>query len=182
MFAVTTCLPDHNDPITKMKKVEFNKVPKSEEEKKVIADSKKALEGDKKPKKGKKKEEEVKDEDIYNFEPIPLADQKVDYKKDMFGKPAFLSVSGQLNVETYAVGLSDCYTFGPTFRAENSHTSRHLCEFWMIEPELAFATLEDDMACAEDYLKFCLKYVMKNNKDDLEFFDQRIEKGLLQRL
>lgn len=189
MFAVTTCLPsDHNDPISKMKKVEFNKIPKSEAELKAIADAKKASEeekkGDKekKPKKGKKKEEEVKEEDIYNFEPIPLADQKVDYKKDMFGKPAFLSVSGQLNVETYAVGLSDCYTFGPTFRAENSHTSRHLCEFWMIEPELAFATLEDDMACAEDYLKFCLKYVMKNNKDDLEFFDQRIEKGLLQRL
>uniref|UniRef100_A0A7S3CLW5 asparagine--tRNA ligase n=1 Tax=Strombidium rassoulzadegani TaxID=1082188 RepID=A0A7S3CLW5_9SPIT len=100
----------------------------------------------------------------------------------MFGKPAFLSVSGQLNVETFAVGLSDCYTFGPTFRAENSHTSRHLCEFWMIEPELAFATLQDDMDCAEDYLKYCLKYVIKNNLDDLEFFDQRIEKGLLERL
>lgn len=100
----------------------------------------------------------------------------------MFGKPAFLSVSGQLNVETYAVGLSDCYTFGPTFRAENSHTSRHLCEFWMIEPEITFATLQDDMACAEDYLKFCLKYVMENNMDDLLFFDERVEKGLLKRL
>ena len=100
----------------------------------------------------------------------------------MFGKPAFLSVSGQLNVETYAVGLSDVYTFGPTFRAEQSHTSRHLCEFWMIEPELAFATLQDDMECAEDYLKFCLKYVMKNNQDDLKFFDERIEKGLIARL
>lgn len=106
----------------------------------------------------------------------------VDYKKDMFGKPAFLSVSGQLNVETFAVGLSDCYTFGPTFRAENSNTSRHLCEFWMIEPELAFATLQDDMECAEDYLKFCLKYVLKNNQDDLKFFDERIEKGLINRL
>jgi len=100
----------------------------------------------------------------------------------MFGKPAFLSVSGQLNVETYAEGLSDCYTFGPTFRAEKSHTSRHLCEFWMIEPEITFATLEDDMNCAEDYLKFCLKYVIANNLDDLEFFDQRVEKGLLKRL
>ena len=100
----------------------------------------------------------------------------------MFGKPAFLSVSGQLNVETYAVGLSDVYTFGPTFRAENSHTSRHLCEFWMIEPELAFATIEDDMDCAEDYLKFCLKYVLKNNMDDLTFFDERVEKGLIERL
>lgn len=100
----------------------------------------------------------------------------------MFGKPAFLSVSGQLNVETYSVGLSDVYTFGPTFRAENSHTSRHLCEFWMIEPELAFATIEDDMDCAEDYLKFCLKYVLKNNMADLKFFDERIEKGLIERL
>ena len=100
----------------------------------------------------------------------------------MFGKPAFLSVSGQLNVETYAVGLSDCYTFGPTFRAENSHTSRHLCEFWMIEPEITFATLQDDMECAEDYLKFCLKFVLENNLDDLKFFDERVEKGLIQRL
>ena len=100
----------------------------------------------------------------------------------MFGKPAFLTVSGQLNVETYCVGLSDCYTFGPTFRAENSNTSRHLCEFWMIEPEIAFATLDDDMDCAEDYLKYCLKFVMKNNADDLEFFDLRVEKGLRARL
>jgi len=101
-----------------------------------------------------------------------LAEQKFDYSKDMFGRPAFLSVSGQLNVETYASGLSDCYTFGPTFRAENSHTSRHLCEFWMIEPEISFATLEDDMDCAEDYLKFCLKYVLENNYDDMEFFEK----------
>jgi asparaginyl-tRNA synthetase len=100
----------------------------------------------------------------------------------MFGRPANLSVSGQLNVETYAVGLGDCYTFGPTFRAENSHTSRHLCEFWMIEPEIVFATLEDDMACAEDYVKFCLQYVLLNNKADIEFFDSRIEKGLIKRL
>jgi len=122
------------------------------------------------------------EEESFNFTPIPLEERRVDYKKDMFGKPVYLSVSGQLNVETFAVGLSDCYTFGPTFRAENSNTSRHLCEFWMIEPEIAFATLEDDMDCAEDYLKFCLKYVMKNNKDDLEFFDSRVEKGLLARL
>lgn len=100
----------------------------------------------------------------------------------MFKKPAFLTVSGQLNVETYCVGLSDVYTFGPTFRAENSHTSRHLCEFWMIEPELAFATLSDDMDCAEAYVKFCMDYVMKNNADDLEFFDLRVEKGLRARL
>ena len=100
----------------------------------------------------------------------------------MFGRPANLSVSGQLNVETYAVGLSDCYTFGPTFRAENSHTGRHLCEFWMIEPEIAFATLQDDMDCAEDYIKFCLQYVLKNNADDMEFFEKHVEPGLKARL
>ena len=100
----------------------------------------------------------------------------------MFGKPVFLSVSGQLNVETYSCGLSDCYTFGPTFRAENSNTSRHLCEFWMIEPEISFATLKDDMDCAEDYLRYCLKYVMRNNLDDLEFLDKFVEKGLIARL
>lgn len=85
-------------------------------------------------------------------------------------------------MENYCCALSDCYTFGPTFRAENSHTSRHLAEFWMIEPELAFATLEDDMQCAEDYLKFCLQYALLNNKEDLEFFDKLIEKGLIARL
>ena len=140
---------------------------------------------DKKKKKDEKLTDEQKrklEEETHNFSPIPLEERRVDYKKDMFGKPVYLSVSGQLNVETFAVGLADCYTFGPTFRAENSNTSRHLCEFWMIEPEIAFATLEDDMDCAEDYLKFCLKYVMKNNKDDLEFFDSRVEKGLLERL
>jgi asparaginyl-tRNA synthetase len=100
----------------------------------------------------------------------------------MFGKIAHLTVSGQLNVETVAVGMGDCYTFGPTFRAENSHTSRHLAEFWMIEPEMVFATLEDDMDCAEDYVKFCIKYVLKNNADDLAFFDERYEKGLIARL
>jgi asparaginyl-tRNA synthetase len=100
----------------------------------------------------------------------------------LFGKAAFLTVSGQLNVENYCCALSDVYTFGPTFRAENSHTSRHLAEFWMIEPELAFATLQDDMQCAEDYLKYCLEYVLQNNKDELSFFEQFVEKGLIERL
>lgn len=93
-----------------------------------------------------------------------------------------MTVSGQLNVENYCCALSDVYTFGPTFRAENSHTSRHLAEFWMIEPELAFATLQDDMQCAEDYLKYCLEYVLLNNKEELAFFDQHVEKGLVDRL
>ena len=193
MFQVTTCLPGHNEPISKANLIDKKKTPKSAEELKKMEDDQKAAdeaqaakdaaEG-KKPKKDKKKKKgkDENDDHLYNFTDIPLAEQLVDYKKDMFGKPAFLSVSGQLNVETYAVGLSDVYTFGPTFRAENSHTSRHLCEFWMIEPELAFATIEDDMDCAEDYLKFCLKYVLKNNMDDLKFFDERVEKGLIERL
>mmetsp|Transcript_24620 Transcript_24620/g.65011 ORF Transcript_24620/g.65011 Transcript_24620/m.65011 type:complete len:496 (-) Transcript_24620:41-1528(-) len=108
--------------------------------------------------------------------------KKVDYTQDFFGKPAFLTVSGQLAVENYCCAMSSVYTFGPTFRAENSHTSRHLAEFWMIEPELAFADVHDDMDCAEDYLKYCVKYAMTHNRADLEFFDAHVEKGLLARL
>ena len=111
-----------------------------------------------------------------------LPDGKVDYSKDFFGRPAFLTVSGQLNVETYCCSLSDVYTFGPTFRAENSHTSRHLAEFWMIEPELAFAGLEEDMECAESYLKYCIKFALDNNFDDLRFFEAKVEPGLIERL
>jgi len=107
---------------------------------------------------------------------------KIDYSKDFFGKPAFLTVSGQLAVEPFCCALSNVYTFGPTFRAENSHTSRHLAEFWMIEPELAFANLFDNMTCAEDYLKFCIKYAMKHNMEDLQFFDKQVEEGLIKRL
>ncbi|ESQ55698.1 hypothetical protein EUTSA_v10024799mg [Eutrema salsugineum] len=106
----------------------------------------------------------------------------IDWSQDFFGKPAFLTVSGQLNGETYATALSDVYTFGPTFRAENSNTSRHLAEFWMIEPELAFADLDDDMACATAYLQYVVKYVLDHCKEDMEFFDTWIEKGIIQRL
>jgi asparaginyl-tRNA synthetase len=114
---------------------------------------------------------------------LPLnKDGTVDYKTDFFGKPTFLTVSGQLAVENFACALSDVYTFGPTFRAENSHTSRHLAEFWMIEPEMCFADIHDDMECAESYLKYCLKYVLENNQDDLEFLDKHIEVGLINRL
>lgn len=109
-------------------------------------------------------------------------DGKIDWSKDFFGKPAFLTVSGQLNAETYASALSDVYTFGPTFRAENSHTSRHLAEFWMIEPELAFADLNDDMACATAYLQYVVKHVLENCKEDMDFFDTWIEKGIIERL
>jgi asparaginyl-tRNA synthetase len=106
----------------------------------------------------------------------------VDYKDDFFGKATFLTVSGQLEVENFACAMSDVYTFGPTFRAEVSHTSRHLAEFWMIEPEMCFADLFDDIECGENYLKFCLKYVLENNKSDLEFLDKTVEKGLIERL
>jgi asparaginyl-tRNA synthetase len=109
-------------------------------------------------------------------------DGLVDYKDDFFGKPSYLTVSGQLAVENFACALSDVYTFGPTFRAEVSHTSRHLAEFWMIEPEICFADIYDDMECAESYLKFCLKYVLENNADDLAFMDAQIEKGIIERL
>jgi asparaginyl-tRNA synthetase len=101
-----------------------------------------------------------------------LPDGSIDFSKDFFGKRTSLTVSGQLNVETYACGLSDVYTFGPTFRAENSHTTRHLAEFWMIEPEIAFADLEMDMALAEDYLKYCVWYALTHNEDDLVLLEK----------
>eukprot|EP00261_Vitis_vinifera_P032506 XP_019073749.1 PREDICTED: asparagine--tRNA ligase, chloroplastic/mitochondrial isoform X3 [Vitis vinifera] len=114
---------------------------------------------------------------------IPKAkDGLIDWSQDFFGKPAFLTVSGQLNAETYATALSDVYTFGPTFRAENSNTSRHLAEFWMIEPELAFADLNDDMACATAYLQYVVTYILENCKEDMEFFNTWIEKGIINRL
>lgn len=105
-----------------------------------------------------------------------------DYSQDFFGKPTFLTVSGQLNAEMYATAMSDVYTFGPTFRAENSNTSRHLAEFWMIEPEMAFADLSDDMNCAEAYLKHCLQYILDSCSEDLEFFAHQNDKMLVQRL
>lgn len=108
----------------------------------------------------------------------------VDYSKDFFGKRVNLTVSGQLNVETHACALSDVYTFGPTFRAENSHTGRHLAEFWMIEPEICFADLADDINLAEDYLKYCVKFALENCAEDLEFFENSPhgEVGLRDRL
>lgn len=103
-------------------------------------------------------------------------------EKDFFGKQAYLTVSGQLNSETMACALGDVYTFGPTFRAENSHTSRHLAEFWMLEPEMAFYNLKDTKALAEEYVKYTIRYVLEHCIEDLEFFDKFIEKGLLERL
>lgn len=114
---------------------------------------------------------------------LPLTDAgKVNFKEDFFGKEAFLTVSGQLNVETYACALSNVYTFGPTFRAENSNTSRHLAEFWMIEPEVAFADLDDMANLAEDMLKYVFKAVLAERADDMAFFAERIDKEAVSRL
>jgi asparaginyl-tRNA synthetase len=110
------------------------------------------------------------------------ADGRVDFSHDFFGREAFLTVSGQLNVEAYCLALTKVYTFGPTFRAENSNTSRHLAEFWMIEPEIAFADLSDNAALAEGLLKYAFETVLKERPDDLAFFDERIEKGLIAKL
>lgn len=107
---------------------------------------------------------------------------EVDHAADFFGKPAYLTVSGQLNGEIFACALSDVYTFGPTFRAENSNTSRHLAEFWMIEPEMAFADIEDDIELAQSYLKFIYKEVLDTCAEDMEFFDRFVSPGVLQRL
>jgi len=109
-------------------------------------------------------------------------DKTLDFQKDFFQKEAYLTVSGQLEAESYALALSDVYTFGPTFRAENSHTSKHLAEFWMIEPELAFADLAMDIACAEAYIQSVVKYALDHCKEDLQFFEKFIEKGLITRL
>ncbi len=109
-------------------------------------------------------------------------DGKVDFNEDFFGRESFLTVSGQLNVESYCLSMSKVYTFGPTFRAENSNTSRHLAEFWMIEPELAFADLSDNADLAESFLKYIVTAVLDERPDDMEFFNQRIDKTVLQRL
>ncbi len=118
--------------------------------------------------------------DLNNIPRTPAG--TVDYAKELFGKAAYLTVSGQLNGETYACALSDIYTFGPTFRAENSNTSRHLAEFWMIEPEMAFADLNDDMACAEAYIKYCIRAVLERCQADIAFFDAHSSPGLQQKL
>ena len=117
-----------------------------------------------------------------NLQDIPRVENsnQVDYGKDFFGKPAYLTVSGQLEAEVMAMALSDVYTFGPTFRAENSNTSRHLAEFWMVEPEMAFCDLTGDMDLAEAFLKYIFKFVLEKCPEDMEFFNQRIDKTVLE--
>ncbi len=118
-----------------------------------------------------------------DMEDLPMdSDGKVDYSKDFFGKETSLTVSGQLNAETFAQAFRNVYTFGPTFRAENSNTTRHAAEFWMIEPEIAFADLNDDMELAEDMLKYIINYVLENAPEEMNFFNSFIDKGLLDRL
>ena len=114
---------------------------------------------------------------------IPMTeDGKVDFTQDFFSKPTNLTVSGQLNGETYAMAFRNIYTFGPTFRAENSNTTRHAAEFWMIEPEIAFADLKDDMLLAESMIKYIIRYVLENAPEEMNFFNNFVDKGLLERL
>jgi len=117
-----------------------------------------------------------------NLNPPKNADGKVNYDMDFFGKETNLTVSGQLEAELGALALSEVYTFGPTFRAENSNTPRHLAEFWMIEPEMAFYDINDNMDLAEDFLKYIVRYALENSQDDLEFLNSMYDKELLERL
>ncbi len=118
-----------------------------------------------------------------DLENVPKNDDgSVDYSEDFFGKNVNLTVSGQLNAEAYALAFSNVYTFGPTFRSENSNTSRHAAEFWMVEPEIAFADLQDNMDLAEDMMKYIIKYVLENAPEEMEFLNKFIDKGLLSRL
>ena len=119
----------------------------------------------------------------FDFDAIPKDEQgNVDYSEDFFGKMTNLTVSGQLNGETYAMAFKNIYTFGPTFRAENSNTTRHAAEFWMIEPEMAFADLQDNMAIAESMIKYIISYVLENAPEEMNFFNRFVDKGLLERL
>jgi len=113
---------------------------------------------------------------------VPLKDGGVDFTKDFFGKPVFLAPTGQLNVEAYCLAFNDTYTFGPTFRAENSNTTRHAAEFWMMEPEIAFADINDNMDLAEDMMKYLINHLLTTCKTEMEFFDKFVEPGLLAKL
>ncbi len=118
-----------------------------------------------------------------DMDEVPKTEEgKVDFSQDFFGKETNLTVSGQLNGETYAMAFKNIYTFGPTFRAENSNTTRHAAEFWMIEPEMAFADLKDDMVLAESMIKYIIRYVMENAPEEMAFFNQFMDKGLIERL
>ena len=118
-----------------------------------------------------------------NMKDLPHDEQgKIDYGQDFFGKETNLTVSGQLNGETYCMAFRNIYTFGPTFRAEKSNTPRHAAEFWMIEPEIAFADLDDNMVLAEEMVKYLIRYMMENAPEEMEFFNSFIDNGLFERL
>lgn len=117
-----------------------------------------------------------------NLDDIEKVEGKTDYTKDFFGRSANLTVSGQLEAEIFALAFKKTYTFGPTFRAENSNTARHASEFWMIEPEIAFADINDNMDLAEDMVKYVVNYVLENSKEEMQFFNSFVEKGLLEKL
>ena len=117
-----------------------------------------------------------------NLDNLEKVEGKVDNTKDFFGKTTNLTVSGQLEAESFALAFKNTYTFGPTFRAENSNTTRHASEFWMIEPEIAFADLADNMQLAEDMVKYIISYVLENGKEEMEFFNNFVDKGLFARL
>jgi len=118
----------------------------------------------------------------FDLDNIPQKNGKTDFEKDFFNSPAHLTVSGQLEAETYALSMGNVYTFGPTFRAENSNTSRHLAEFWMVEPEMAFCGLEEDITLAVEFLKYVFTYVLKNCEDDMQFFNRFIDKTVIETL
>ena len=118
----------------------------------------------------------------FDLDNIPQKNGKTDFEKDFFNSPAHLTVSGQLEAETYALSMGNVYTFGPTFRAENSNTSRHLAEFWMVEPEMAFCGLEEDINLAVEFLKYVFTYVLKNCEDDMQFFNRFIDKTVIETL
>lgn len=168
MFQVTTVLPKPHEGIGKTEL--FTYVGEENEAEKPVEDKKKQKKEKKVKGAAAEEVEEVKKEEPVK-QIIPFEERTVNYKKDFFGKPAMLTVSGQLSVETFACAVGDVYTFGPTFRAENSHTTRHLSEFWMIEPEIVFAELTDVMDCAEDYTKYCVRYILENNADDIAYFN-----------
>ena len=120
--------------------------------------------------------------DLDNIDKVEKAEGKTDYSKDFFGRSTNLTVSGQLEAEVFALAFKKTYTFGPTFRAENSNTARHASEFWMIEPEIAFADLNDNMELAEDMVKYVVNYVLENAKEEMNFFNSFVEKGLFEKL
>src|SRR5262245_59929717 len=121
--------------------------------------------------------------DLANLSAVPRTPEgRADFSQDFFGREAFLTVSGQLNVETYCCALSKVYTFGPTFRAENSNTSRHLAEFWMVEPEVAFADLAANADLAESFLKYIFTALLTERQDDMKFFAERVDKDCISRV